>query len=93
MRFCFSNLIQCDLDQIKEHWIPIISEHQVMIQSVECHGREDNRVVPVTAEQLESVQGSCIDVEPTLEQEYFAHVMESIEFQLPKDWEEGLILY
>lgn len=103
MWFCFSNLIQSDLDQVKEHW----NSHYIRASrhdSVsgrpdelyflpECHSGEVNLIAPVTEEQMESVQGMCADVELTLEQEYFAHVMENTNYEQPKDWDEGLTLY
>ena len=101
--FCFSGLIQTDLDQLIEHWNShfirasgyntISGRPDELYLIPERHGGDSNLIVPVTDAHFATVQDMCTDVKPTIQQEYFAHVLENSTLELPKDWEEALTLY
>jgi hypothetical protein len=105
MWFCFSDVIQNDLNYVKEQWnthrirdskhdtIPGIPDE--LYYFPEKKGGIDNLCLPVPAEQIQFVQENLLqfEEEENIMQEYFNHIFETSRLQQPNNWEEAERLY
>lgn len=102
--FCFSGIIQQDLDFVKDHW----NTHTIRPSSRDTvagkpdelfalpenkHG-EDKRH-PVSAEEIEFVAEHLLqfDEQPNDYQEYFEYTLSNLDLQKGSNWTEALTLY
>lgn len=104
--YCFSKVIQNDLDELKKHW----NTHRIRKSRFDTipgrpdvlyflpersDGQKDLKLfVPV--EVIERVSGQTVteeDDDYKLHREYFDNVKEEIEFADPQSWEESLHLF
>ena len=102
--FCFSNLIQQDLDEVKDFWNTHYirrSRHETvagrpdeLYHLPERHNTEDF-LQPVDADQHQHV----LEIYPDIQEDqneyeaYFNYVMDQCDFHHPNSWSEGLELY
>ena len=102
--FCFAQLLQDDLDKVKEHWNTHLirgSRHDTisgrpdeLFFLPELHGGEDDLLHPVLDDEIQSIRENLTyEEENTIYQEYFEYVLDNTELQLPNSFEEGLSLY
>ena len=102
--FCFSNLIQHDLDTVKDHWNTHFirrSRHETVSDRPdqlfflpELHSAQDYKH-SVTEEQCQHILENHLNVEECRNEyeEYFEYVTDETDLTPPKDWREGLDLY
>lgn len=101
---CFSQLIQNDLNLVKEHWnthrIRRSSYHTVsgrpdeLFFLPELHGGTDHLLCQVTHDEVDSLKENLTYVEEkSVQLEYFEYVLENISANIPNNCEEGLQLY
>ena len=101
--YCFSVVIQSELDAVREHWNTHYirkSRHDTvngrpdsLFFLPEHHGTVD-MLVQVSQEKTEYVSTHVIDEVPTHElQEYFEYVRLSIGYSRPETWQAAIILY
>ena len=102
--FCFSNLIQHDLDRVKDHWNTHFirrSRHETvsgrpdqLFVLPELHSTQDHKH-SVTEEQCQDILENHLSVEECRNEyeEYFEYVTYETGLTPPKDWREGLDLY
>ena len=102
--FCFSNLIQHDLDTVKDHWNTHFirrSRHETvsgrpdqLFFLPELHSAQDYKH-SVTEEQCQHILENHLSVEECRNEyeEYFEYVTDETDLTPPKDWREGLDLY
>lgn len=102
--FCFSSLIQQDLDQVKDHWNThyirrtrhdtVPGRPDELYYLPEWHNAEDF-LLPVNEQQRQHVLESYPDIQEDENEyvEYFNYVMNHCNFKHPEDWNEGLELY
>ena len=101
---CFSQIIQHDLDSVKDHW----NTHRIrrsrhdtvsgipdeLFLLPELHGGTDNLLCDVTHDEIESLKENLTyEEEKSVELEYFEYVLENMPFDIPTDCEEALQLY
>ena len=102
--FCFAQLLQDDLDNVKEHWNTHLiraSRHDTisgrpdeLFFLPELHGGEDGLLHPILDDEIKSIRENLTyDEEKSIYQEYFEYVLDNTEFRLPNSFEEGLSLY
>ena len=102
--FCFSGLIQQDLDKVKEHWNShYIGESRYdtvkgrpseLFYLPKLHNTEDS-LAPVSAQQCDYITENYLALaESTNEyQEYFQYVFHATGLSNPQTWREALDLY
>jgi len=102
--FCFSSLIQRDLDIVKDHWNTYLirrSRHETvsgrpdeLFYLPELHSAQDFKH-PVSEEQCHYVLENYVDSGECHNdfQEYFYYVVDTAELTPPDDWREALDLY
>lgn len=102
--FCFSSLIQRDLDTVKDHWNTHLirrSRHETvsgrpdeLLYLPELHSAQDFKH-PVSEEQCHYVLENYVDSGECHNdfQEYFNYVVDTAELTTPDDWREALDLY
>ena len=101
--FCFSSVIQQDLDHVKNHWNSHYirrSRHDTvpgrpneLFYLPDMHGAQ-NYLQPVNGNQCQQVEENHTIEEETNEfQEYFNYVMEQCNLHHPETWREALQLY
>ena len=102
--FCFAQLLQDDLDKVKEHGNTHLirgSRHDTISGRLdelfflpELHGGVDGLLHPILDDEIKSMQENLTyEEEENIHQGYFEYVLENTEFQLPHSVEEGLSLY
>ena len=102
--FCFSDLIQQILDDVKEEW----NTHYIRESRYDTvRGRPDTLyylpglsgganhfLLPVPQADINYVRSHIVETEEdNLYQEYFNYVLQSCNFNKPTDWTEALDLY
>ena len=103
--FCFSSVLQKELDSIKEHWNSHYIRHSrhntiagkpdVLYHLPESVGAESH-IKPVTELQVEDMSQYCEDAQEVANdyQEYFIHVCDNeIRISSPTNWRESTELY
>ena len=102
--FCFAQLLQDDLDKVKEHWNTHLirgSRHDTISGRPdelyflpELHGGVDGLLHPILNDEIQSMRDNLTyEEEESIHQGYFEYVLENTELQLPHNIEEGLSLY
>ena len=102
--FCFAQLLQDDLDKVKEHWNTHLirgSRHDTisgrpdeLFFLPELHGGVDGLLHPILDDEIQSMRENLTyEEEESFYQGYFEHVLENTELQLPHSIEEGVSLY
>ena len=102
--FCFSRVLQNDLDKVKEHW----NSHKVSKSPYSCvhgvpdimyflpehHGHEEC-LVDVSQEQIDEMEEHCQiqELEENIYCEYFLYVLETDNLTYPSDEEQAFTLY
>lgn len=102
--FCFSGILQQDLDFVREHW----NTHTIRASSYntiagkpdelyllpENKGGED-RLHPVSAEEVEFVAENLLQFEevPNWYQHYFEHILTNMNLERATNWMDALNLY
>ena len=101
--FCFSNLIQQDLDHVKDHWNTLYirrsrydtvpGRHGELFHLPEMHNAQDFLQV-VNEEQCQKVleRYAYNQEDENKHQDYFNYVMDQCGLCQPHDWREGLAL-
>ena len=98
---CFSDVIQKDLDYVKEQWnthrirdskhktIPGIPDE--LYYFPEKSGGEENLAMPVANDQIQYVEENLLQFheEQNLVQEYFEHIFENSGLVQPVNWQEA----
>ena len=96
--FCFSTLLQIDLDHVKDHWnshrirnsghstIPGIPDELYYLP--ENNGGEDGLLKDVSNEEIQLVADSLLQFneEENDYQDYFNYIVANSSFQMPNDW-------
>lgn len=101
--FCFSKVMQNDLDQLKEHWnshkitrSPYSAVHgvpDIMYFLPEYHGHEDC-LVHVSEQQVDEMEEHCeTEQEENIFHEYFGYVLETESLAYPCTANDALRLY
>lgn len=101
--FCFSRVLQNDLDKVKDHWNShMITKSQcstvhgipdIMYFLPEYHGYQDC-LVSVSQLQVDEMEEHCqIDAEENIYNEYFEYLSETLGLDYPDDVEQALHLY
>ncbi len=102
--FCFSRVLQNDLDKVKEHWnshkvskSPYSGVHgvpDIMYFLPEHHGH-DECLVDVSQEQVDEMEEHCEiqELEDNIYREYFLYVLETEGLAYPSDEEQAFTLY
>ena len=102
--FCFSSLIQHDLDTVKDHWNTHFirgSRHETvsgrpdqLFFLPELHSAQDYKH-SVTEERCQHILENHLSVKESRNEyeEYFEYVTGETDLTPPKDWREGLDLY
>ena len=102
--FCFSNLIQQDLDHVKDHWNThyirrprydtVPGRPDELFHVAEMHNSQDFLQV-VNEEQCQEVLERYADnqEDENEHQDYFNYVTDQCGLSQPHDWREGLVLY
>lgn len=102
--FCFSGLIQQDLDFVREHWnthtIRASSYDTIAGKPNELHvlpeskGGE-NRLHPVSTEEIEFVAENLFQFEevPNNYQQYFEYILTNTNLESGHNWVDALHLY
>ena len=95
--FCFSRLIQQDLDRVKEAWNShdtVKRRPNELFYLPELHNAEDC-LAPVSAQQCDYVTENYLALaESTNEyQEYFQYAFEGAGLSTPQNWRDALDLY
>ena len=100
--FCFSNLLQRDFDQVKDHW----NTHYVRRSRFDMvAGRPDELyhlpqnfgrnefLQNVSIDQINDMQEFCEEPESNIYQEYFEYALSTTDFLEPSNWTEALELF
>lgn len=102
--FCFSSLIQQDLDHVKDHWNTHYirrSRHDTvpgrpdeLFHLPEMHNAEDFIQV-VSEQQCQDVSENYPNIQEVANEyeEYFNYVLDEYGLSQPHNWREGLELY
>ena len=102
--FCFADLLQEDLNAIKEHWNThrirrsrhdtVFGVPNVLYYLPEGRGGESDLLLSVPDYKLSYVENHLIEKEEgNAHFEYFQHVVDSLDIPKPKHWRESLQLY
>ena len=105
LRFCFAELLQEDLDAVKEYWnthriirksrndtIPGVPD--VLYYLPEGRGGKPDLLLPVPGDKISYVENHLIEKQEANEHfEYFQNVMDSLDLEKPTHWRETLKLY
>ena len=102
--FCFSSLIQADLNKSTEHWNThyirksrhdtVSGRPNVLYVLPEKHGGINNLMFVVPGNELKYAKSHLIEREQENEyQEYFQYVVNSLNLQKPNHWREAVSLY
>jgi hypothetical protein len=103
--FCFSDVIQNDLDFVKEQWnthrirnskhdtIPGIPDELFYVP--EKNGGAENLSLPISVDQIQFVQENLLEFykDENIMQEYFRYIFENSGSEQPRNWEESEQLY
>lgn len=102
--FCFAELLQEDLDALKEHWnthrirksrndtTPGVAD--VLYYLPEGRGGKPDLLHSVPDDKISYVESQLIEKQEANEHfEYFQYVMDSLDLEKPTHWREGLQLY
>ena len=103
--YCFSKILQRDLDRIKEHW----NAHRIrrsrhdtipgrpdeLFSLPENHGGTDGLLLKVSDEKLQYVTDHLLEehIENSIYKEYFDYLIVNSELEHPNDWKEAEELY
>lgn len=102
--FCFSRVLQSDLDKVKEHWnshrvteSPYSRVHgvpDIMYFLPEYHGHEEC-LVDVSEQQIDEIEEHCqmVELNENIYHEYFIYVLETEGLDYPRNEREALTLY
>ena len=102
--FCFANLIQADLDKVKELWNShyirksrfdtIAGIPDILYFLPESVGKRDC-LIPVSNQQIQAMEVNCELDEPAenLYLEYFEHVLTEMDLRSPSNEEEASHLF
>ena len=99
--FCFAQLLQDDLDKVKEHWNTHLirrSRHDTisgrpdeLFFLPELHGGVDGLLHLLWDDEFQSMtENLTYEEEESIHQGYFKYVLENTELQLPHSIDEGL---
>ncbi|KAJ7354871.1 hypothetical protein OS493_029426 [Desmophyllum pertusum] len=104
--YCFSGILQQDLDMVKEHWNThrIRKSRHDTVAGVpdelyvlpECNGGVDGLLLPIAEEQIHYVSQNLLpqfEDESSVYTEYFDYVLSNCDLEFPSDWEEAEALY
>jgi hypothetical protein len=104
--FCFSKLLQEDLNKVKSHWNTHYIRHSrhdtisgrpdELYSIPEYHGGEDDLLVPVTNDKINETRGhlTSTNEEPAnVYRDYFQHIVDISNLQIPSMWTEAEALY
>ena len=102
--FCFSPLLQQDLEQLKEHWNTHYirkSRHDTipgrpdsLYYLPESHGGAPNLITQVPGNEMEYGRVQLVENPGVNEYEqYFQYILTTCDLQRPESWREGLELY
>ena len=102
--FCFSDLIQQILDDVKEEWNThyirgsrydtVRGRPDALYYLPELSGGANHFLLPVPEADINYVRSHIVETEEdNLYQEYFNYVLQSCNFNKPTDWTEALDLY
>eukprot|EP00795_Rhopilema_esculentum_P004031 gene4031-20206_t len=103
--FCFSALIQVDLDHVKDHWnshrirnsghstVPGIPDE--LYYSPENNGGEDGLLKTISNDEIKLVADNLLQYneEENDYQVYFEYIIENSSFQMPNNWREAEELF
>ena len=103
--FCFSGVIQSDLDVIKDHW----NTHRIRSSGFntvsgvpdelfflpENNGGQDGLIRNTSEQELQYIADNLLTFEDDLNdyQAYFAYIISNSDLQMPKDWQDAENLY
>ena len=99
LSFCFAELLQEDLDAVKEHWnthrirksrndtIPVVPD--VLYYLPEGRGEKPDLLLPVPGDKISYVEIHLIEKQEA--NEHFD--MDSLDLEKPTHWREALKLY
>jgi len=102
--FCFSTLLQKDVDRVKESWNThyirrsrhdtIAGRPDILYNLPERFGGEDGLIVQVQNNHVTYAYNHLVQKEQDNEyQEYFAYVVANLGVRQPEHWRESLVLY
>ena len=103
--YCFSQLLQNDLDVVKEHWNThrirqsrhetIPGRPDVLYFFPQNHGGNANLLSEVPGEKLQYVTDNVLTSpdEDNISQEYFDYILDSSELEHPTGWKDAEDLY
>lgn len=102
--FCFSGVLQEDLNFVKDHWNTHVirkSRHETvagrpdsLYYLPEYHGGMANLLVEVTPRQIDYVAETIVkDNESNDYQEYFDYARRALGITLPSDWQGAYKMY
>jgi len=102
--FCFAEILQEDLDYVKEHWNThrirksrhdtVSGVPDVLYYLPEGRGGESGLLLSVPDNKINYVENNLIEKEEVNEHfEYFQYVMDSLALAKPTHWREALQLY
>ena len=103
--FCFSALIQVDLDHVKDHWnshricnsghstVPGIPDELYYLP--ENNGGEDGLLKTISNDEIKLVADNLLQYneEENDYQVYFEYIIENSSFQMPNNWREAEELF
>jgi DNA-directed RNA polymerase subunit RPC12/RpoP len=103
--YCFSGVLQKDLDIVKEHWNThrirdsrhntIPGKPDELFYLPEGNGGVDGLLESVTSESIQYVSDQLLHFDNEINdyEEYFDYVLSNSDLQLPNDWKEAGQLY
>lgn len=103
--YCFSGILQKDLDLVREHWnthrirdskhdtVPGRPDELFLLP--ECSGGIDGLLLPISTDQLRFVSDNLFQSDEEINefQEYFDYIMANSNFSMPSNWREAEWLY
>ena len=102
--FCFSSILQNDVDNVKEHWNShrirrsrfetVAGRPNVLYSSPHLSNGEANLKLEITNQEIEHAFDSVnSEEEENVVQEYFSYAKTELRIPNPRTWEEGLSMY
>ena len=103
--YCFSGVLQKDLDLVREHWnthrirdskhdtVPGRPDELFLLP--ECSGGIDGLLLPISTDEVRYVSDNLLQSEEELNEfeEYFDYIMANSNFVMPTNWREAESLY
>ena len=103
--YCFSGVLQKDLDLVSEHWnahrirdskhdtVPGRPDELFLLR--ECSGGIDGLLLPVSMDEVRYVSANLLQSEEELNEfeEYFDYIMANSNFVMPTNWRKAESLY